>query len=150
MIFFQKHTDSADKERLCMFVFSLLLPRCQASLRNEALISMRCLPGYRTNKNDTSARPCHVVYSVNLLISVEELKSTHHFSMLSTQPEVKATGYITDGVCLKNHMLCDSFQKTTLLAARTARPNRWPTFSRSRPSAPCSPALLVPNALGTL
>lgn len=43
--FFQKHTDSADKETLCMFVclftFAAMMP---ASLGNEALISMS-LPG---------------------------------------------------------------------------------------------------------
>lgn len=30
------------------------------------------------------------------------------------------------------------------------RPSQWRTFSRSHPSAHCSPALLVPNALETL
>lgn len=34
------------------------------------------------------------------------------------------------------------FQKTILMG----RPSRWRTCSRSPPSAPCSPALLVPNA----
>lgn len=50
----------------------------------------------------------------------------------------------------KLQTLVPPLQKTTPSAALTGRRSRWPTFSPSRPSARCSPALRVPNAPETL
>lgn len=56
----------------------------------------------------------------------------------------------TEWILLKNLWTSDSFQKTIPLVALMGRRSRWRTFSRSLPSARCSPALLVPNAPETL
>lgn len=50
----------------------------------------------------------------------------------------------------KMNTLSDFFQKTIPSVALMGRPSPWRTSSRSRPSARCSPALLVPSALETL
>lgn len=49
-VYFSRNTPTLQTKKhfVCLFTFAAMMP---ASPGNEALISMRCLPGYRTNKN---------------------------------------------------------------------------------------------------